>query len=244
MGQECRGAPTRVCALCPWSAAQAAVSCAAIPGATAWHRYPRTPMPVTHPLHAPPRPIRYLSLASSLALSLALALAALLAACGHSPPQTALPPPGPGRPVATEPAPGPAGCRQTPAARAALRGVALELQARGLALQVRCQEGNGGSGGDRGNGGDGSSVVQLRVLDGIQARAVLRGPLADGQAVDMGPPCGVGSPGAAVRAGGFSPDVQYNREWLRALMARHQFDNLPDAWWHFAYRADPPAPAR
>src|SRR6218665_3634104 len=238
MGQECRGAPTRVCALCPWSAAQAAVSCAAIPGATAWHRYPRTPMPVTHPLHAPPRPIRYLSLASSLALSLALALAALLAACGHSPPQTALPPPGAGRPVSTEPAPGLAGCRQTPAARAALQGVALELQARGLALQVRCQEGNGGS------GGSGSSVVQLRVLDGIQARAVLRGPLADGQAVDMGTPCGVASPGAAVTAGGFSPDVQYNRQWLRALMARHQFDNLPDAWWHFAYRAGAPAPAR
>src|SRR6218665_1006157 len=234
MGQECRGAPTRVCALCPWSAAQAAVSCAAIPGATAWHRYPRTPMPVTHPLHATPRPIRYLSLA------LSLALAALLAACGHSPPQTALPPPGPGRPVSpepapppprpappppgparpvsTEPAPGLAGCRQTPAARAALQGAALELQARGLALQVRCQEGNGGS------GGSGSSVVQLRVLDGIQARAVLRGPLADGQAVDMGTPCGVASPGAAVTAGGFSPDVQYNRQWLRALMARHQFD--------------------
>src|SRR6218665_3202358 len=244
MGQECRGAPTRVCALCPWSAAQAAVSCAAIPGATAWHRYPRTPMPVTHPLHAPPRPIRYLSLASSLALSLALALAALLAACGHSPPQTALPPPGPGRPVSTEPAPGLAGCRQTPAARAALQGVALELQARGLELQVRCQEGSGGSGGNGGNGGNGSSVVQLRVLDGIQARAVLRGPLADGQAVDMGTPCGVASPGAAVTAGGFSPDVQYNRQWLRALMARHQFDNLPDAWWHFAYRAGAPAPAR
>ncbi|MCW8179553.1 D-Ala-D-Ala dipeptidase, partial [Verminephrobacter eiseniae] len=85
-------------------------------------------MPVTHPLHATPRPIRYLS----------LALAALLAACGHSPPQTALPPPGPGRPVSTEPAPGLAGCWQTPAARAALQGVALELQARGLALQVRC----------------------------------------------------------------------------------------------------------
>src|SRR6218665_672066 len=222
MGQECRGAPTRVCALCPWSAAQAAVSCAAIPGATAWHRYPRTPMPVTHPLHATPRPIRYLSLALSLALE------GLLAACGHSQPQTALPPPGPGRPVPTQPAPGLAGGWPNPAARAALQGVALELQARGLALQVRCQEGRGGNG---------SSVVQLRVLDGIQAGAVRRGPLADGQAVDMGTPCGVASPGAAVTAGGFSPDVQYNRQWLRALMARHHFDNLPDAWWHFAYRA-------
>src|SRR6218665_2209667 len=232
MGQECRGAPTRVCALSPWSAAQAAVSCAAIPGATAWHRYPRTPMPVTHPLHATPRPIRYLSLA------LSLALAALLAACGHSPPQTAPPPPGPGRPGSPEPAPGLARCREARGAGVAVQGAALELQARGLALQVRCQEGNGGS------GGSGSSVVQLRVLDGIQARAVLRGPLADGQAVDMGTPCGVASPGAAVTAGGFSPDVQYNRQWLRALMARHQFDNLPDAWWHFAYRAGAPAPAR
>src|SRR6218665_2658500 len=216
MGQECRGAPTRVCALCPWSAAQAAVSCAAIPGATAWHRYPRTPMPVTHPLHAPPRPIRYLSLASSLALSLALALEALLAACGHSPPQTALPPPGPGRPVSTKPAPALPGAWTPPAPRAALQGVALELQARGLALQVRCQEGRGGNG---------SSVVQLRVLEGIQARAGLRGPLADGQAVDMGTPCGVASPGAAVTAGGFSPDVPYNRQWMRALMARHPFDH-------------------
>jgi len=37
--------------------------------------------------------------------------------------------------------------------------------------------------------------------------------------------------------------VLHNRQWLRALMARHQFNNLPDAWWHFAQRGVPPAQA-
>jgi len=51
----------------------------------------------------------------------------------------------------------------------------------------------------------------------------------------MGTPSGV----LATATQNFSPDVHHNRQWLRALMARHQFDNLPDAWWHYAQRGLP-----
>jgi D-alanyl-D-alanine dipeptidase len=91
-----------------------------------------------------------------------------------------------------------------------------------MALQATCNAASGGW------------VVQVQVVDGTKAHKVVHGPLADGQAVDMGTPAG---------ASGFSPDVLHNRQWLRALMARHQFDNLPDAWWHFAQRGVPPAQA-
>ena len=75
----------------------------------------------------------------------------------------------------------------------------------------------------------------------MKASKVVRGPLADGHDVDMGTPAGVELAGAAPHAQGFSPDVQHNREWLRGLMARHQFDALPDAWWHFTPRGQAPA---
>ena len=59
----------------------------------------------------------------------------------------------------------------------------------------------------------------------------------------MGTPSGSVQTGASASAPGYSPDVVHNRQWLRALMARYQFDNLPDAWWHFAQRGLPPAQA-
>ena len=34
--------------------------------------------------------------------------------------------------------------------------------------------------------------------------------------------------------------VQFNRQWLRTLMAQHRFSNLPDAWWHFAQQGSGP----
>ncbi len=40
-----------------------------------------------------------------------------------------------------------------------------------------------------------------------------------------------------------SPDVHYNRQWLRAPMSRHQLDNLPGAWWHYAQRSVPVEPS-
>ena len=100
-----------------------------------------------------------------------------------------------------------------------------------MALQATCNTASGGW------------VVQVQVVDGTKAHKVVRGPLADGQAVDMGTPAGAARSEAAAGASGFSPDVLHNRQWLRALMARHQFDNLPDAWWHFAQRGVPPAQA-
>lgn len=115
-------------------------------------------------------------------------------------------------------------CRDTPTARAALQQVAEALQAQGMALQARCPATGEGW------------VVQVLVVDGLKASKVVRGPLADGQEVDMGTPAGVELAGAASADPGLSPDVQHNRAWLRTVMARYQFDNAPQAWWRFALR--------
>lgn len=151
-------------------------------------------------------------------------LAVLLVACVHSP-QAAVPDPRP-----TE-APAAAGCQETDAARAALSQVQTELRAHGMALEARCPTAASGW------------VVQVRVVDGIKASKIVRGPLADGQEVDMGTPAGAQVAGAQPGAQGFSPDVQHNREWLRAVMARHAFESAPDAWWRFARRDAAPSGA-
>jgi D-alanyl-D-alanine dipeptidase len=105
-----------------------------------------------------------------------------------------------------------------------LQRVADELREHGLELQASCA------------GTEPGWVVQVLVVDGLKASKIVRGPLADGQGVDMGTPAGVNQAGAGAAASGFSPDVQFNRRWLRATMARHQFDNAGDAWWRFAQR--------
>lgn len=156
--------------------------------------------------------------------------ALLLAACVHSP-QAAVP--AASESVAASTAatqPSASGCGETSATRSALQGIAQELQAQGLGFRATCQAGQSRSG----------WVVQVRVVDGMKASKVVRGPLADGHDVDMGTPPGVELAGAQPGAQGFSPDVQHNRNWLRGLMARHQFDNLPNAWWHFAQRGGMP----
>ena len=159
-----------------------------------------------------------------------VAVALLLSACAHSP-QAAVPTPGlqsgamPWGQTAISP------CDKEPTAKPALERIGRELQSQGMALQANCNAASGGW------------VVQVQVVDGTKAHKVVRGPLADGQAVDMGTPAGAARAEAAAGAKGFSPDVLHNRQWLRALMARHQFDNLPDAWWHFAQRGLPPAQA-
>lgn len=116
-------------------------------------------------------------------------------------------------------------CRETPSTTKALKSIAQELQRQGLAFKAACPIAAKGW------------VVHVQVVDGMRATRAVRGPLADGHAVDMGTPAGVGLPGAPLHARGFSPDVQHNRQWLRTVMARYQFDNLPDAWWHFAQRS-------
>jgi len=122
------------------------------------------------------------------------------------------------------------GCQSSAATPTALLRIGHELQAHGMALTASCHAASG------------AWVVQVRVVDGMKASKVVRGPLADGHDVDMGTPAGVSLVGAQSGAQGFSPDVQFNRQWLHTLMARHDFHNLPDAWWHFARRgAIPPA---
>jgi zinc D-Ala-D-Ala dipeptidase len=156
------------------------------------------------------------------------ALALLLAACAHSP-QAAVPHPSASLPQSAQ-AHAASGCSETPGGRAALNGVARELQAQGMALEATCPAAAG------------EWVVRVRVVDGMKASKVVRGPLADGHEVDMGTPAGVRQVGAEPAARGFSPDVLHNRQWLRTLMARHEFDNAADAWWRFAQRARVPAP--
>ena len=36
-----------------------------------------------------------------------------------------------------------------------------------------------------------------------------------------------------------APDVQYNRDWLRTLLQRHGFRNLPEEWWHYTLQNEP-----
>ncbi|ART55938.1 D-Ala-D-Ala dipeptidase [Acidovorax carolinensis] len=156
---------------------------------------------------------------------LSLAAGIGLSACVHSP-QAAVPAPTlPPVPMAWGAAVD--GCAGGERLRAAVASVRSELRAQGLALKTSCQFSQG------------ALVVQVQVVDGLRASKVLRGPLADGEAVDMGTPAGVASANAASHNTDLSPDVQHNRQWLRALMARHQFDNLPDAWWRFAQKAAP-----
>lgn len=121
-------------------------------------------------------------------------------------------------------------CPETSRAPDMLKKVTQELQSHGMVLKASCQPVSGGW------------VMNVGVVDGVKARKAVRGPLADGHDVDMGTPAGVSLAGAAAATGGFSPDVQHNRQWLHALMARHQFHNLPDAWWHFAQRRAVPVP--
>lgn len=158
----------------------------------------------------------------------AAVVALLLAACVHSP-QAAVATPGTGGQVQAVNVSGAAGCLDTLAARTVMQKIAAQLQAQGMALKAHCQVPSGGW------------IVQVLVTDGLKASKVVRGPLADGHDVDMGTPSGLRLAGAPSAAAGLSPDVQYNRQWLHALMARHQFDNLPDAWWHFAQRGTAPA---
>lgn len=148
-----------------------------------------------------------------------LVCAILLAACGGSPRAAVSP-----SPVAPGNAAQVAACDGASSARAALQRVADELKAHGLQLQASCAAPGPGW------------VVQVLVVDGVKASKIVRGPLADGQGVDMGTPAGVVQAGAGAAGSGFSPDVQFNRQWLRATMARHQFDNAADAWWRFALR--------
>lgn len=86
----------------------------------------------------------------------------------------------------------------------------------------------------------GSTVdVTLVVVDGLRASKVVRGPLADGQEVDMGTPFGLFDARSHTEHPHLSPDVQHNRRWLRTVLARQGFRNLPEEWWHYTLYNEP-----
>ena len=86
----------------------------------------------------------------------------------------------------------------------------------------------------------GSTVdLTLVVLDGLRASKAVRGPLADGQEVDMGSPFDLFDARSHTDNPHLSPDVQHNRHWLRALLAQQGFRNLPEEWWHYTLNHEP-----
>ncbi len=86
----------------------------------------------------------------------------------------------------------------------------------------------------------GSTVdLTLVVADGRRASRVLAGPLADGDEVDMGTPFDLFDDRSHTDHADLSPDVRHNRHWLRALMQRHGWRNLPEEWWHYTLQNEP-----
>lgn len=86
----------------------------------------------------------------------------------------------------------------------------------------------------------GSTVdVTLVVVDGLRASKVVRGPLADGQEVDMGSPFDLFDVLSHTDNHDLSHDVQHNRRWLRTLLGQHGFRNLPEEWWHYTLDPEP-----
>ena len=86
----------------------------------------------------------------------------------------------------------------------------------------------------------GSTVdLTLLVVNAQRASRALRGPLAEGEAVDMGTPFDWFGAQSHTDATTLAPDVQYNRDWLRTLLQRHGFRNLPEEWWHYTLQNEP-----
>lgn len=81
--------------------------------------------------------------------------------------------------------------------------------------------------------------LTLVVADAARAAAVLQGPLAAGQAVDMGTPFDLFDERSHTDAPGLPPAARHNRDWLRALMQRHGWRNLPEEWWHYTLQGEP-----
>ena len=84
-------------------------------------------------------------------------------------------------------------------------------------------------------------AVTAVVIDGDKAMNVVRGALGDGEPVDMGsgytpvpwPGKGVQPGASALDDADISPDVQFNRRWLRQVMASQGFASLVGPWWAF-----------
>lgn len=89
-------------------------------------------------------------------------------------------------------------------------------------------------------------AVAVVVVDGERAADTVRGPLADGELLDMGSAAPQAGAGAMQRVStaslaqpprdSLSPDVLFNREWLGKRMAEQGLRPVADTWWAFAPR--------
>ncbi len=86
----------------------------------------------------------------------------------------------------------------------------------------------------------GSTVdLSLWVLDAEKARAVLKGPLSDQTAVDMGTPFDFFDPLSHTGSTSVDAAAQHNRRWLKQMLEQQGFVNLPEEWWHFTHQPEP-----
>lgn len=134
-------------------------------------------------------------------------------------------------------------CRHLAGQRARLQAVQASLAREGLALRVLgCPQLASGA-----NAGAAQQVLAVAVLvvDGERASQTVRGPLADGELLDMGSAAPQARAGLVqcVRTSGqgkefedVSPDVLHNRAWLRSLMGREGLRAVPGNWWAFVPR--------
>lgn len=135
-------------------------------------------------------------------------------------------------------------CRPMAGQRARLQTVHAALAREGMALRVLgCPQLPAKAG-----AAPSQQVIALAVLvvDGERAADTVRGPLADGELLDMGSaaPQAVSGPLQRVSTASLvqpprdslSPDVLYNRAWLRKLMAAQGLRPVADTWWAFAPR--------
>ena len=81
--------------------------------------------------------------------------------------------------------------------------------------------------------------MTLQVIDAKRASKLVRGPLANGIEVDMGTPFDMFDEQSHTDNAKQSPDVQHNRRWLRTLMQRNGWKNLPEEWWHYTLVSEP-----
>jgi len=135
-------------------------------------------------------------------------------------------------------------CRRLAGQRAQLQAVQDTLARQGMALRVLgCPQLASGA---SGAGAQQVLAVAVLVVDGERAAQTVRGPLADGELLDMGSAVPQAATGLAQRVSSaslaqppddaLSPDVLFNRAWLRALMGRQGLRAVPGTWWAFTAR--------
>ncbi|MBF6630893.1 MAG: hypothetical protein ITG01_07045 [Comamonas sp.] len=110
--------------------------------------------------------------------------------------------------------------------------VKVRLQAQGMQLQAQ------GCPFVRTGFGDMQQVLDVRVwvVDSEIASQYVRGPLADGEAVDMGDvqlALPIALQTLAVAQDDISPDVEFNRQWLKEVMQAQGLRAVSGHWWAF-----------